>query len=56
MFICRIASSTDIFERQEYRQKISDTDIGRDLQALIDDLRLLLDSYRDGVVAEDHRG
>ena len=51
-----IASSTDIFERQEYRQKISDTDIGRDLQARIDDLRLLLDAYRDGVVAEDHRG
>ena len=51
-----IASSTDIFERQEYRQKISDTDIGRDLKARIDDLRLLLDAYRDGVVAEDHRG
>jgi fructose-1,6-bisphosphatase-3 len=50
-----IASSTEIFERQEYRQRISDTDIGRDLQARIDDLRLLLDAYRDGVVTEDHR-
>ncbi|MER2235059.1 MAG: fructose-1,6-bisphosphatase [Candidatus Limivicinus sp.] len=51
-----IASSTEVFERQEYRQKISDTDIGRDLQARIDDLRALLDAYRDGVVTEDHRG
>ena len=51
-----IASSTDIFERQEYRQKIRDTDIGRDLQARIDDLRALLDAYRDGAVTEDHRG
>ena len=50
-----IASSTEIFERQEYRQKISDTDIGRDLQARIDDLLALLDAYRDGVVTEDHR-
>ena len=51
-----IASSTEVFERQEYRQRISDTDIGRDLQARIDDLRALLDAYRDGVVTEDHRG
>jgi len=50
-----IASSAEIFERQEYRQRISDTDIGRDLQARIDDLLALLDAYRDGVVTEDHR-
>ena len=50
-----ISSSTDIFERLEHRQLIQETDIGRDLQARIDDLRLLLDAYRDGAVTEDHR-
>ena len=37
------------------RQKISETDIGRELQARIDDLRLLLEAFRDGAVAETHR-
>ncbi len=50
-----IASATTVFERMEARQKISETDIGRELQARIDDLRLLLEAYRDGAVAETHR-
>ena len=50
-----IASSTDVFERLETRQKVKETDIGRELQARIDDLRALLDAYRAGVVLEDHR-
>ena len=49
-----ISSSTNLFERMEDRQKILETDTGRDLQKRIDDLRLLLDAYRDGVVTEDH--
>ena len=49
-----IASSTEIFERLDGRQKIKETDIGRDLQIQIDDLRALLNAYRDGVVQEDH--
>ena len=49
-----IASSTEIFERLDGRQKIKETDIGRDLQTQIDDLRALLNAYRDGVVQEDH--
>ncbi len=49
-----IASSTGIFERLDGRQKIKETDIGRDLQTQIDDLRALLNAYRDGVVQEDH--
>ncbi len=49
-----ISSSTNLFERMEDRQKIRETDIGLELQKRIDDLRLLLDAYRDGVVTEDH--
>ncbi len=51
-----IASSTDIFERQELRQRIVDTDIGTELQMQIRDLRALVDAYRDGAVTEDHKG
>lgn len=51
-----IAHSTEIFERQESRQKIKDTDIGSELQMRIDDLRALLDAFRDGVITEDHKG
>ena len=50
-----ITSTTDIFERMEERQKIAQTDIGRQLQTRIDDLRALLDAFRAGAVAEDHR-
>ena len=51
-----IASSTDVFERQESRVRIKDTDVGHELQLQIDDLRALLAAYRDGAVAEDHKG
>ena len=51
-----IAHSTEIFERQELRQRIADTDIGRELQMQIDDLRALVVAYRDGAVTEDHKG
>ena len=50
-----ISSSTEIFERMETRRKIAETDIGREIEDRIADLRLLLDAYRDGVVTEDHR-
>ena len=51
-----IASSSVIFERMDSRIKIAETDIGRQLQAQADDLRALLDAYKTGAVAEDHRG
>ena len=51
-----IAHSTEIFERQELRQRIADTDIGRELQMQIDDLRALVGAYRDGAVTEAHKG
>ena len=50
-----ISSSTDVFERLEHRQKNKETDLGRELQSRIEDLRLLLQAYRDGAVTEDHR-
>ena len=50
-----IASSVEVFERQEARQKIADTDNGADIRMRITDLRALLDAYRDGAVTEDHR-
>ncbi|MBQ6427262.1 MAG: fructose-1,6-bisphosphatase [Oscillospiraceae bacterium] len=49
-----IAHSIDVFERQEDRQKVKDTDIGLELQQRIDDLRALLDAYRAGAVPEGH--
>ncbi len=50
-----ISSSTDIFERLEHRQRVKETDLGHEVQSRIDDLRLLLDAFRDGAVKEDHR-
>ena len=50
-----IASSTEIFERLEAREKIEETDIGRALELQIADLRALLDAYRAGAVKEEHK-
>ena len=50
-----IANATDIFERLESREKVSQTDEGRRLQTRIDDLRRLLEAYKAGAVTEDHR-
>ena len=49
-----ITSSNSLFERLEARQRISQTDIGQELQQRIDDLHLLLAAYRDGVITESH--
>ena len=50
-----IANSSDVFERLGSRMRISQTDIGRTLQAQSDDLCRLLEAYRSGAVTEDHR-
>ena len=50
-----IASTSVVFERLETRLKIAGTDVGRQLQEQIDDLMSLLDAYRSGAIAEDHR-
>ena len=49
-----IHSTPVIFERMERRLKIRDTDVGRELKAQADDLKALLQAFRDGVVKEDH--
>jgi len=43
-----------VFERMEQRIKIAQTDVGRQLQTQIDDLRQLLQAYKAGAVTEDH--
>lgn len=50
-----IASTSVVFERLDSRMKIAGTDIGRQLQEQIDDLMALLEAYRSGEIAEDHR-
>ena len=37
------------------RQKIAQTDIGRQLKAQSDDLVMLLHAFKDGAVTEDHK-
>ena len=49
-----IASTPEVFERLEERQKIADTDVGQKLRERIDDLRELLAAFRAGAVTEDH--
>ena len=49
-----IVSDSEIFERMEHRLKVSESDVGRVLQAQADDLMLLLQAYRTGAVAENH--
>lgn len=49
-----IANESIIFEKMQTRVKIAQTDQGRELQARVDDLMMLLDAYRSGAVKEDH--
>ena len=50
-----IASDSVVFETLEQRMRLSQTDEGEDLQTQVNDLMLLLDAYRSGAVAEDHK-
>ncbi len=47
-----IQSETDRFETQDRLMMISDTDTGERIREQIVDLRMLLDAYRNGVIAE----
>ena len=49
-----IENESDIFEKLDHRMKVSETDEGRQLQAQVDDLMLLLNAYRTGAVTETH--
>ena len=50
-----IASDSVVFETLEQRMRLSQTDEGEALQTQVHDLMLLLDAYRSGAVAEDHK-
>ncbi len=50
-----ISSSSDIFERMDKRIKISETDVGVELQRQVTDLKALLHAYKSGAVKEDHK-
>ncbi len=49
-----IANESIIFEKMQNRIKVSQTDQGLELQARVDDLKMLLAAYRTGAVKEDH--
>ena len=39
-------------EKETYRKRVADTDIGKELKEEIDDLKLLLDAYREGKIKQ----
>ena len=49
-----IQNDSVIFERMNTRMKVSETDKGKELQARVDDLTMLLEAYRSGAVRETH--
>jgi len=49
-----IARESLIFERMNTRMKVSETDEGKELQARVDELIMLLEAYRSGAVRENH--
>ena len=51
-----IANDSLVFEHMEHRVKISQTDVGRAIQAQADDLRRLLQAYRSGALSEGRTG
>ena len=49
-----IVNDSVVFEKLENRMKVADTEEGRELQARVNDLMLLLEAYRSGAVREGH--
>lgn len=50
-----ISSTPKVFERLEKRMRIRESDIGRELEAQVEELKALLAAFRDGAVKEAHR-
>ena len=40
-------------EKETQRKSVADTDIGKEIQEEIDDLKLLLESYREGKIKQE---
>lgn len=51
-----IESSSDMFETERSRVMVKDTDNGKYIRDMIDDLKLLLYAYRQGIVAPQSSG
>lgn len=49
-----IISTSNVFETVEKRKTVGDTDTGAELREQIDDLMLLLEAYRNGIIRENH--
>lgn len=47
-----IISQTTVVEKVAYRKRVSNTDVGADLKSQIQDLKLLLEAYRQGLIKE----
>lgn len=47
-----LQTETEILERNQARIRVKDTDEGRDIQRNIDDLKMLVDAYRTGLIKE----
>ncbi|RKZ55535.1 MAG: class 3 fructose-bisphosphatase, partial [Gammaproteobacteria bacterium] len=47
-----IISKRIIIERNAKRKRVSDTDIGKDIQLQVNDLKMLLASFRKGLIKE----
>jgi len=47
-----IDTETEIIHTNAFRMRVSDTDRGREIQAQIDELKELLDAYREGLIKE----
>ena len=50
-----IVSTSNIFERRDDRQKIAETDTGRQLREQIDNLLALVSAFRSGAIVESHK-
>lgn len=50
-----IEGDSNIFEKMETRMKVAEADEGRVHQSRVEDLMELLEAYRSGAVAEDHK-
>eukprot|EP00831_Metopus_contortus_P047308 TRINITY_DN3812_c0_g1_i6.p2 TRINITY_DN3812_c0_g1~~TRINITY_DN3812_c0_g1_i6.p2 ORF type:complete len:398 (-),score=63.86 TRINITY_DN3812_c0_g1_i6:597-1790(-) len=51
-----ILSTTIILEQEVERKRVGDTDVGSELKVQIEDLELLLDAYRKGIIKEQRQG
>jgi len=48
-----IECTTEIIENQQYRIRVKNTDVGREMQVCIEELRALHDAYAKGTIVQD---